>query len=136
MRKHFEVAKAVLEIAQAQWTPKKEAEARYKMITHDDDDDGDDGDGESDGSEALEVPRIYKEIVDEQHTIENIGHVSMQVNSHTRAFELLVRSWAVAACTLYLFLFANTLPQFLLSSSFPRRGRTELPVRLSTPQSP
>ena len=91
VRKHFEVAKAVLEIAQAQWAPKKEAVARYRMIAHDDHDDDDDHDGESDNSEAHEEPRIHMEVLNNQHTIENIGHVSMQVSSHTRAMDLLVR---------------------------------------------
>lgn len=101
------------------------------MITHDDDE-GDEGEGESVDSEAYEGPIIYKEVVDDQHTIENVGHVSMQVNSHARAMELLVRHLAASACSwLLFFVYQHRDPLILSSLPFPGTGRGRLRFRLS-----
>ncbi|KAH7026489.1 uncharacterized protein B0I36DRAFT_273482 [Microdochium trichocladiopsis] len=93
LRGHWDAAKAVLEIAQAQWTPKEAENARYKMTRDDDEEDScEDSDAES-GDE----PEVYKEVVIDQVTIDNIGQISMQVNSHVLPTTML--EWAVPVMT-------------------------------------
>ncbi|KAH6660295.1 ankyrin repeat-containing domain protein [Truncatella angustata] len=76
-RGHLDVARAILEIVQAQWAPKEEKAKRYKMAG----DEEDDSDEESHSNSNDDDPRIFEEIVDDQFTIDNIGQVSMQVKS-------------------------------------------------------
>lgn len=66
-RGHYTVAKAILEICQAQYTPE-------------DSDTEDSEDGGGDNAESV----LYRDIIDEQYTIEKIGRVSMKVLSHER----------------------------------------------------
>ncbi|KAK7757760.1 hypothetical protein SLS62_000138 [Diatrype stigma] len=87
LRGHFSVAKAVLEIAQAQWAPKEEEKARYSM-TKNGDTDGDEMDGCYDsegeggsGDDDDEHPEVHKEVIKDQLTIDNVGQVSTQVKS-------------------------------------------------------
>ncbi|KAK6958209.1 hypothetical protein Daesc_001004 [Daldinia eschscholtzii] len=82
MRGHYEVAKAVLEIAQAQWAPKEENTTLFTMHK---DEDEDSAMSDSDDDE----PGIYEKIIDDKFTIENVGQVSMQVKSETLASTLL-----------------------------------------------
>lgn len=89
-RCHYSVAKAVLEIAQAQYAPDEKPKTRYKMqpteqYSDDDSEYSDDGSARSDGS----GPRIYCEILDDQFTIDNVGQVSMKVNSRTKPQEMV-----------------------------------------------
>jgi ankyrin repeat protein len=85
LRGHFDVAKAILEIAQAQWVPEDESKTRYKMTGDDDNDDScEDSEADSDDN-----PEIFEEIVDDKFTIENIGQVSMQVKSKVLATTFL-----------------------------------------------
>ncbi|KAK3937074.1 Ankycorbin [Diplogelasinospora grovesii] len=81
-RGHYNVAKAILEIAQAQYSPEEQVKTRYTM------EQGEYSDDESVCSDGSE-PRIYAEIVDDQFTIENVGQVSMKVNSRTKPQEML-----------------------------------------------
>ncbi|KAI1433298.1 ankyrin repeat protein [Xylaria sp. CBS 124048] len=74
-RGHLSTAKAILEIAQAQWSPREQVKVRFLMVRPDMNEAEFDV-GENDGK-----PEIYKEIVNDQFTIENIGQVSMQVRS-------------------------------------------------------
>ncbi|KXX77462.1 Ankycorbin [Madurella mycetomatis] len=80
-RRHFDVAKAVLEIAHAQYVPEEKPKTRYR---EDDTEYSDDESAASDGS----GPNIYGHIIGGQCTVENIGQVSMKVNSHTKPLEL------------------------------------------------
>ncbi|KAI0151968.1 ankyrin [Hypoxylon sp. NC0597] len=106
LRGHYEVAKAILEIAQAQWAPKSEKPARFTM-TKDDDEDS------CEESESGDEPEVYKKIIDDQFTIENVGQVSMQVKSQTLASELL--NWPA--------------PTFVLRDGSPKvTGRVEKPL--------
>lgn len=86
-RGHYDLAKAVLEIAQAQYSPPEKTKTRYTMNKSGevDDDDDEDDDSCSDTS----GPRIVGEAVNDQFTIETIGQVSMQVESHTLPVSLL-----------------------------------------------
>jgi len=89
LRGHRDVAKAILEIVQAQFEPIEAENARFRMGRADNDSecsDASDGDDES-GDE--EEPRVYKEIVDDKFTIENIGEVSMQVKSRDKPTSVL-----------------------------------------------
>ncbi|KAI1415647.1 ankyrin [Hypoxylon sp. FL1857] len=87
LRGHYETAEAILEIAQAQWAPKSEQTTRFTMNKKDEepyaDSESDDGD----------EPEVYKKVIDDQFTIENVGQVSTQVKSETLASELL--TWSV-----------------------------------------
>ncbi|KAK0731565.1 hypothetical protein B0H67DRAFT_597442 [Lasiosphaeris hirsuta] len=86
-RGHYSVAKAILEIVQAQYSPADKPKARYRM---DDKDYYSDEDGSED-SESSE-PRIYSELVGGEFTIEDVGKVSMKVNSHTKPLEFAMGS--------------------------------------------
>lgn len=95
-RGHYGVAKAVLEIVQAQYSPGEKSKTRYRM---EDDADCDDEYSEDDDSENEpddvsmhgddSRPRIYGHIVDEHFTIDNVGQVSMKVNSRTKPLDMV-----------------------------------------------
>ncbi|KAK0673305.1 hypothetical protein QBC41DRAFT_136273 [Cercophora samala] len=96
-RGHHDVAKAILEIAHAQYTPREKPEAEYRMHANDsyeDDCSMDDSDNESVCSGGS-GPDIYRHIVGGEFTIENIGEVSMKVKSHTKPSEVLLRSYPI-----------------------------------------
>lgn len=78
-RGHHDVAKAILEIAQAQYMFEEEPTRLYRMQ------EDDIVEAEDNGSN----PDIYGEIVDQPSTIENVGQVSMRVKSHVRPLEML-----------------------------------------------
>lgn len=91
-RGHYDVAKAVLEIAQAQYAPEEKPKTRYRMQAADEHSDYSDDDSECSDEESVHStdshPRIYSQIVDAQFTIDNVGQVSMKVNSRTKPLEL------------------------------------------------
>lgn len=87
-RGHLDVAKAILEIAQAQYVPEEKPMTRYRMQTGEEEDDED----EDDSMSVDDEPRIHGQIVDEQFTIDNIGQVSMQVKSRVKPLKML--EWA------------------------------------------
>jgi hypothetical protein len=86
-RGHHNVAKAILEIAQAQYSPEEKPKTRYRIgeKMESDYEDYESNDDDEDG------PKIYGEIVDDQFTMENVGQVSMKVKSHTKPNQLLGR---------------------------------------------
>lgn len=75
-RGHYDVARAVLEIARAQYAPAEKPKTRYWMETEDSDDESTCSDDSG--------PRIYSTIVGRQSTIDDIGQVSMKVQSRTK----------------------------------------------------
>ncbi|RYP25160.1 hypothetical protein DL765_000041 [Monosporascus sp. GIB2] len=83
LKGHFSTAKAILEIAQAQWAPEEEEKARYRMTRNED------ADSYESESESDDEPEVYKEIVKDQLTIDNIGQVSTQVKSDVLATALI-----------------------------------------------
>ncbi len=86
-RGHRSVAKSILEIVQAQYSPEEKPKVRYRMQRPDDDPECDsdyDSEEESEDSDADEA-KIVKEVVDEKLTIENVGQLSMKVKSSTMA---------------------------------------------------
>ena len=86
VRGHYDIAKAVLEITQAQYSPADKVKTRLRMTAENPEySDDDEGSEASDDSE----PKIYSEIISDQFTIENVGQVSMQVKSHTKPLDFL-----------------------------------------------
>jgi hypothetical protein len=85
LKGHFDTAKAILEITQAQWSPPGGEKARFRIANIGDDDHSPADSEASDNSE----PNIFKEIVDDRFTIDKIGQVSMKVKSHVSASESL-----------------------------------------------
>jgi hypothetical protein len=88
MRGHLDVAKAILEIANAQFEPNKETKReRYSIAPPDYGyDDSVHSDEVSDSDDDI---RVFREIVDDDFTIENIGEVSLQVKSKVTPLQLL-----------------------------------------------
>lgn len=82
---HLDVAKAILEIVQAQWSPPEGEQTRFRIV-HDGEGD-EDGKGGSDGN-----PLLVPEKVDRTFTIEDIGKISMLVESHVKPLEVLCSS--------------------------------------------
>lgn len=91
-RGHLTVATAILEIAQAQYTPDAKPKSQYRAVVNDPSMDL--SDNESVYSEDDEL-NIFREIIGGDFTIENVGQVSMKVNSRTKPQELL--DWACPA---------------------------------------
>ncbi|RYO79042.1 hypothetical protein DL766_009476 [Monosporascus sp. MC13-8B] len=83
LKGHFSTAKAILEIAQAQWAPKEEEKARYRMTRNEG------ADSYESESESDDEPEVYKDIVKDQLTIDNIGQASTQVKSDVPATALI-----------------------------------------------
>jgi hypothetical protein len=99
LRGHYDLAKALLEIVKAQWSPLKKDKVRFRMDTGGDDDEeySEDSDG-SEGSQNGE-PRIVSEKVQQQFTIDNIGHVDLNVESHMKPLQVICqpvpREWSL-----------------------------------------
>ncbi|KAJ8118133.1 hypothetical protein ONZ43_g4053 [Nemania bipapillata] len=85
---HLDIAKGILEITQAQWSPTEEEKARFKMVKPEDEEESYE---ESDADDSASEPEIYKEIINDRFTIDNIGQVSMQVKSDVLPSTLI--SW-------------------------------------------
>lgn len=91
VRGHYDVAKAILDIVKAQWSPTEKDQVRYKLkeeTSYSDDEDEDYSDEDSEDSE----PQIVSEKVDTKFTIDDIGHVSMQVQSSVKPLEVILGS--------------------------------------------
>ncbi|KAJ4983396.1 hypothetical protein SVAN01_11131 [Stagonosporopsis vannaccii] len=85
LRQHFDLAKALLEIAQVQHAPEeKTGQSRYSLTA------GGSDDEESDAEETDRI-RLFHEFIDDKFTIENIGEVQNQVKSKHTALDVL--SW-------------------------------------------
>lgn len=78
LRGHREVARGILDISFAQYEKTEALKSRYRLM-EDDDSDCDDSDD----------VQIYKEIVDDKFTIENIGEVATQVKSDVSPVKLM-----------------------------------------------
>lgn len=90
LRGHHDVAKAILDIVKAQYTPAEKDDQRFKMDTgHNEDDDASYDSEDMDESGSDEV-KIVSEVIDKRFTIDNIGQVAMQVKSHTRPTEVII----------------------------------------------
>ncbi|KAJ2907045.1 ankyrin repeat protein [Zalerion maritima] len=86
-RGHYDAARTVLEIVQAQYSPKEKEETRYTMES---DNESYDSYEDSDvNSECESEPRVVERTVDAKFTIDNVGEVSMTVKSHTKPLQML-----------------------------------------------
>jgi hypothetical protein len=101
LRGHLETAKGIAEIAEAQYAPEEAEKRVYRMKTRTYDEDDDDECGSdkdsysSDDDDSGDEPRIVSQVVGKKFTIENIGQVSMHVQSRTKAIDFI--SWKVNA---------------------------------------
>jgi hypothetical protein len=85
----YDIAKAILEIAKAQWSPADKDEVRYRMKQDQADDDDDCYSDEDESEESDSEPQIVSQAIDKNFTIEDIGQVSMQVKSHVTPVQYL-----------------------------------------------
>ncbi|KAL8370906.1 hypothetical protein RB595_000985 [Gaeumannomyces hyphopodioides] len=88
LRGHWEVAKAILEISQAQYAPEEVKTTRFTMDRPEDNSDCCSS-GES-VDEHDDKPKIFARIVDDRFTVDNIGEISMQVKSRTKPLNMLL----------------------------------------------
>ncbi|KAF5656927.1 ankyrin repeat protein [Fusarium heterosporum] len=96
LRGHYDLAWALLEIIKAQWSPPKKDKVRFRMETGDSDSDDDGNSYDSEDANDSE-PRIVSEKVQQRFTIDDIGHVSMEVESHTKPLHTIcapVPTWS------------------------------------------
>ncbi|VUC34464.1 unnamed protein product [Clonostachys rosea] len=97
-RGHYEVAEAILEIVKAQWSPPEKDKVRYKLNTENEDEESyEDSCAESDSEN--EDPQIVSEKINQKFTIDDIGHVSMKVNSSVRPLTVLLQWIGVCKST-------------------------------------
>lgn len=89
LQRHFELARALLEIAHVQHAPEeKTGQSKYSLST------GTSDDEDSDAEETDQI-RLFHEVVDDKFTVENIGEVQSQVKSKHSALDVL--SWKCPA---------------------------------------
>ncbi|KAJ4196882.1 hypothetical protein NW755_001653 [Fusarium falciforme] len=95
LRGHHDVARALLEIVKVQWSPPEKEKVRFKMEAREEDEYSDECSDEE-SNDSGDEPRIVSEKVQQKFTIDDIGHVSMQVKSHTKPVDYIcwnVPSW-------------------------------------------
>jgi ankyrin repeat protein len=84
LRQHFDVARAILEIAHAQYAPdEKKGQTKHSLQPTDDDEERSDNPDDD--------FQIYTEIVDDRFTVENIGEVQHKVKSNVTPLQMM--SW-------------------------------------------
>lgn len=93
LRGHYGVATAILEIVQSQWTPPEKDNVRFRLRSDNDVDDGSCDDEVYSDDEYDEDTRLVEEVVDKKFTIDNVGQVSMQVESHSTPLEVITGNW-------------------------------------------
>lgn len=92
-RGHQDVARAILDIVHAQYSPAEKKEQRYRMREEygggSDEDEEDESDVSDRTSDAGNDLGLLGQVVDKTFTIENVGQVSLQVESHTKVTDFL-----------------------------------------------
>ncbi|KAF4945373.1 hypothetical protein FGADI_12012 [Fusarium gaditjirri] len=91
LRGHHDLARALLEITKAQWSAPKKDKVRFRMEAGNEDEEYDSDSDDSDDPSENE-PRIVSEKVQDKFTIDDIGHVSMEVESHTKPLQIICES--------------------------------------------
>lgn len=94
LRGHYDVAKAILAIAETQYKPKEEKKTKKKYTLRTTSSDGYGSDGDDDNDDDSEIS-LESEVVHDQFTIENIGEAAAEVESDVSPLEML--SWSCAA---------------------------------------
>lgn len=97
LRKHIDVAKAILDIAHAQYEPEKKA-GQWKSSLRQPYD-CEESEYDSDEQDDDDRFKLYVELINDQFTVEDIGQVQSQVKSKVTPLEML--SWQ---CPAYWFL--------------------------------
>jgi ankyrin repeat protein len=93
LRGHTDVARAIVEIAFAQYQPEtEEKKVQYRMGNEDEEDDDED----DEGSASSDVP-VHQQTVSVNFTVDNIGEVSTQVKSKTSPLNYI--AWTCTAWT-------------------------------------
>ncbi|EMT61947.1 hypothetical protein FOC4_g10015021 [Fusarium odoratissimum] len=92
LRGHHDLARALLEIVKAQWSPPKKDKVRFRMEAGNEDEEYESDSDDSDNSSENE-PRIVSEKVQDKFTIDDIGHVSMEVESHTKPLQIICQKF-------------------------------------------
>lgn len=90
-RGHLEVSQAILEIVKAQWSPQDKDEYRYKLKAGGDNDNeySDEDPESSDDDDDDNEPKVVSEKVVDKFTIDDIGQVSLQVDSHVKPLDVI-----------------------------------------------
>lgn len=88
-RGHHSVAQAILEIVKAQWTPQDKDELRYKIKAGSDDEEDDYSDEDAMSADNDDDPKVVSEKVVDKFTIDDIGKVSMEVESHDKPLDVI-----------------------------------------------
>ncbi|KAM0702033.1 hypothetical protein Q7P35_010943 [Cladosporium inversicolor] len=84
----LDLAKMILSIAAAQYTPPDPPKAqRYRVATNSDSDE-DSNDSDDDGDESTDLP-INSKVIDDNLTVEDIGEVSLSVTSSIKPEQML-----------------------------------------------
>lgn len=114
LRGHIDCAKGILEITKAQYKPKdKGPEERYTMAQEEDDDSSQ----ASEASEDEDDIKVFREIVDDQFTIDNIGEVKTQVRGKTTPLQLMD-----GACSIPEVQLSQSLKSVIGLAARPRDG--------------
>lgn len=89
-RGYYDVAWRIAEIAHAQYSPPDEEKKLYRLdMRGGNDDETTDLDSDNEPYSDSEEPRIVSRTVDDKFTIDNIGEISMQVKSETKAIDFI-----------------------------------------------
>jgi hypothetical protein len=84
LRGHNDVARAILDIAYAQYERTEEEKVRYRLAEEEDD-----GDSDSGGPGISKDLQVYKEIIDDRFTVDVISEVATQVKSRVSPLGLI-----------------------------------------------
>jgi len=84
----LDLAKMILSIAAAQYTPPDAPKAHRYHVATNSDSDGDSYDSEDGGDDSADLP-INSEVIDDNLTIEDIGEVSLSVKSNIKPEQML-----------------------------------------------
>lgn len=96
---HRDMAKSVLEIVKAQWAPEDTPNVRYKIRTgqeSDDDESETHSEDEVNSNDSYQPPsedEMIEEKLEDAYTIDNIGQVSMQVDSHVQPLTVITKDY-------------------------------------------
>nr|POE59301.1 ankyrin repeat domain-containing protein 54 [Quercus suber] len=113
---NFELVHFIMELARQQYAPpgaEKQRRFRMRNKEEEEEEDYDSAEGDDDDEDDDDDVHIESEIVDEEFTIDNVGQVSMQVQSRITPLMLLTRSNIVLS---------NLLGDAEIQSSNPAKG--------------
>ncbi|KAK6436527.1 hypothetical protein LTR95_007279 [Oleoguttula sp. CCFEE 5521] len=89
MHGDLDLAKLIMEIAEAQYVlPGSDQQRHYRLNGGDDDGESDEDASDDETSDENE-PALTSDVVDDTFTIENVGEISMQVKSHIKPLNIL-----------------------------------------------